>query len=140
MKKILVALDGSEREPAVLRAAVELASKTEARLVLLRAVTVPMELPQAAFSSRPDEVLTMIESAARHALEARAAEVKHELVDKVRVELGSPWRAICEAAREEKADLIVIGSHGYGGLDRLLGTTAAKVVNHADHSVLVVKG
>jgi nucleotide-binding universal stress UspA family protein len=36
-------------------------------------------------------------------------------------------------------DLIVIGSHGYDALDRLLGTTAAKVVNHADRSVLVVR-
>jgi nucleotide-binding universal stress UspA family protein len=36
-------------------------------------------------------------------------------------------------------DLIVIGSHGYGALDHVLGTTAAKVVNHADRSVLVVR-
>jgi nucleotide-binding universal stress UspA family protein len=35
--------------------------------------------------------------------------------------------------------LIVIGSHGYGGLDRVLGTTAARVVNHALCSVLVVR-
>jgi len=33
----------------------------------------------------------------------------------------------------------VIGSHGYGGLDRLLGTTAARVVNHADRNVLIVR-
>ena len=36
--------------------------------------------------------------------------------------------------------LIVIGSHGYGGIDHLLGTTAARVVNHADRPVLVVRG
>jgi nucleotide-binding universal stress UspA family protein len=42
-------------------------------------------------------------------------------------------------ARAIGADLIVIGSHGYGGLDRVLGTTAARVVNHADRSVLVVR-
>jgi universal stress protein F len=34
---------------------------------------------------------------------------------------------------------VVIGSHGYGGLDRVLGTTAAKIVNHASCSVLVVR-
>ncbi|HVU00723.1 MAG TPA: universal stress protein [Polyangiaceae bacterium] len=32
-----------------------------------------------------------------------------------------------------------MGSHGYGTLDRVLGTTAAKVVNHAARSVLVVR-
>jgi nucleotide-binding universal stress UspA family protein len=42
-------------------------------------------------------------------------------------------------ARSVEADLIVIGSHGYAGFDRLLGTTAAKVVNHAHCSVLVVR-
>ena len=35
--------------------------------------------------------------------------------------------------------MIVIGSHGYGGLDRILGTTAARVVNHALCSVFVVR-
>lgn len=34
---------------------------------------------------------------------------------------------------------IVIGSHGHGGIDRVLGTTAAKLVNHADRNVLVVR-
>jgi nucleotide-binding universal stress UspA family protein len=31
------------------------------------------------------------------------------------------------------------GSHGSGGLDRILGTTAAKVVDHADRNVRVVR-
>ena len=33
----------------------------------------------------------------------------------------------------------VIGSHGYDTMDKLIGTTAAKVVNHAEVSVLVVR-
>jgi nucleotide-binding universal stress UspA family protein len=37
-------------------------------------------------------------------------------------------------------DLIVIGSHGYHGLDRVLGTTAARVSNLARRNVLVVHG
>jgi nucleotide-binding universal stress UspA family protein len=42
-------------------------------------------------------------------------------------------------ARELSVDLIAIGSHGYSPVDHVLGTTAAKVVNHADRSVLVVR-
>jgi len=33
-----------------------------------------------------------------------------------------------------------MGSHGYGFLERLVGTTAARIVNHARCSVLVVRG
>jgi universal stress protein F len=60
-------------------------------------------------------------------------------LEKLVAAFATPWDGICRAGREEAADLIAIGSHGYGGLDRLLGTTAAKVVNHADRNVLVVR-
>jgi nucleotide-binding universal stress UspA family protein len=50
-----------------------------------------------------------------------------------------PRDDICRTARELDVDLIVIGPHGYRGLDRVLGTTAAKVVNHAARNVLVVR-
>lgn len=62
-----------------------------------------------------------------------------ELRGDLRVSMAVSWQGVCEAAHATRADLIVIGSHGYGGLDRVLGTTAAKVVNHAEGSVLVVK-
>jgi len=65
--------------------------------------------------------------------------VPAEVLGGTEVKIGVPWETICEAAREKQADLVVIGSHGYRGLDRLLGTTAAKVVNHAHCSVLVVR-
>ena len=62
-----------------------------------------------------------------------------ELREKVEVEMGVPWVSICEWARRNHADLIIVGSHGYSGLDHVIGTTAAKVVNHAPCSVLVVR-
>lgn len=139
MKKILVAMDGSPREPAVVAAAARLGA-LGAQLVLLRAIALPVELPHEVLSMRPDDVLATLERAARAALAARAAELPAALAPTIRVDVGMPWRAICDAAEAERADLIVLGSHGYGGVDRLLGTTAAKVVNHAPCSVLVVKG
>ena len=42
------------------------------------------------------------------------------------------------SARSER-HLVIIGSHGYGGIDHLLGTTAARIVNHADRPVLVFR-
>jgi universal stress protein F len=76
---------------------------------------------------------------AKSELEEAARDVPPELLDGCSAQVGVAWDAICAAAREHDVDLIVIGSHGYRILDRLLGTTAAKVVNHADRSVLVVR-
>jgi nucleotide-binding universal stress UspA family protein len=139
MKTILVAVDGSAREPDVLSAAAELARRYEAELILFRAVGLAPELPQAALTMSPSEVAALVQTEARRALERRAAELPRGTRARVRVDLGTPWHAIVDAAHAEHANLVVIGSHGYSGLDRLLGTTAAKVVNHADCSVLVVK-
>ena len=53
---------------------------------------------------------------------------------------GSPQRIIVETAQEWGADLIVVGSHGYGLWSRaLLGSVSNSVVHHAPCSVLVVR-
>ena len=139
MKKILVAVDGSPRQAGVLSAASELARRTQAKLVLLRAVTLPTELPPEAYLMAPDEVTKILEKRARIAVEEAAANLAPESVESLRIGIGTPWQVICRVAAEENADIIVVGSHGYDAIDRILGTTAAKVVNHADRSVLVVR-
>jgi nucleotide-binding universal stress UspA family protein len=139
MKKMLVALDGSPREKDVLRAAIALGRKTSAKLVLLRSVGVPRELPKEAYAIAPEDIPRLLEQRAQAELDARRAEVPPELRGPARIVVGTPWQSIDRVAREEDVDLIVIGSHGYEGLDRVLGTTAAKVVNHADRAVLVVR-
>lgn len=139
MKKILVGLDGSTRQGSVLAAAGELAQRTGAKLVLFRAVSLPTELPPEAYLMPGDEVTRILERRARVSVEEAAAAVPAALVDSQRVAIGSPWEAICRAAKESDVDLIIIGSHGYDTLDHVLGTTAAKVVNHADRSVMVVR-
>jgi nucleotide-binding universal stress UspA family protein len=55
------------------------------------------------------------------------------------VELGSAWDRIVETARSERADLIVMSTHGHDSLaDRLLGSHTERVVGHAPCPVLVV--
>lgn len=140
MKRILVALDASARAPAVLAAATSLARSTGAKLRLFRAIPIQPEIPWDMIHVFPpgglDELLSRQATAD---LEARARDVAAEQLDGVATGIGTAWSAICTSAREYGADLIVIGSHGYGTLDHLLGTTAGKVVNHADCSVLVVR-
>ena len=139
MKKLLVGLDGSDHERVVLAAARDLAERLGAKLILFRAVPLPVEIPANALGVPPTSLGDMLEDMARQHLHELAKQLPPALLDRELVTLGSPWRSICDAAKACEVDLVVIGSHGYGGLDRLLGTTAARVVNHADRSVLVVR-
>ena len=141
MNRILVGLDGSPRETGILDAAAGLAKKTGGKLILLRCVGLPHEhdLPPDAYAMSPSEVKRTLEHRAQTALENLANGLPSSIVGSLRVIVGAPWQAIDRVAKEEDVDLIVIGSHGYDALDRILGTTAAKVVNHAPCSVLVVR-
>jgi universal stress protein A len=56
-----------------------------------------------------------------------------------KVAAGKPWQQIVDAAREERADLIVMGTHGRTGLAHgAIGSTAERVVQQAPCPVLVV--
>ncbi len=140
MKKILTCLDSSPRAPHVLAAAIDLARRTGAKLTLFRSVGLPPELAHDdVIGVSPNQLIDRLLASARASLEQLGTQTPPELLEGVEVRIGTPWDAICTEATELGVDLIVIGSHGYGGVDRILGTTAAKVVNHSDRSVLVVR-
>ena len=53
---------------------------------------------------------------------------------------GDPRTLIVEQARQWQADMIVVGGHGWKGLDRfLMGSVSGSVVRHAPCSTLVVR-
>jgi nucleotide-binding universal stress UspA family protein len=140
MKRILVALDSSPRAGAVLETAARIASAMPGcKLVLFHSVGLPPELPASVLGYVDGNLTDILAKKAKYEIDALAATVPKELVERVEVLLGVPWQAICREATERDVDLIVIGSHGYGVIDRFLGTTAAKIVNHTDRSVLVVR-
>ena len=142
-KRVLVALDRSpELPPFWLSNGVSIALRaTGAEVYLFHAVGGPRR----ATARKPSAFLrtmsstscaSMPRSTSRKRLPRRSIP---SVVVHVLVRIGAPWSAICQAARENDVDLVVIGSHGYDALDHVLGTTAAKVVNHSDRSVLVVR-
>jgi universal stress protein F len=139
MKRILVGIDGSPRAAGVLAAATAIARAHGGKLSLVRSVGLPPEVPENFWKTTDEPLLVVLQRHAKEELDAQAATLPPELSGERLVVVGVPWQAICETARRIDADLIVIGSHGYAGFDRLLGTTAAKVVNHATCSVLVVR-
>lgn len=130
----LVGLDGSVREEHVLREAADLAG--DATLYVCRAVTVPVGLPDAVWSMSMSQLDTALVAEAETSLAARLAAYPNAIAH---VRIGQPADVICDLAKELGADLVVIGAHGYGALERLLGTTASKVVHRAHCSVLVVR-
>ena len=139
MKRLLVALDASDRAPRVLDAAIRLAEVSGAKLILYRSIVVPPELPRDVLVATDARLEDILVRNAHDDLQRIAEHVPAALIEQITTAFATPWDGICRAAREHDVDLIVIGSHGYGGIDRILGTTAAKVVNHADRNVLVVR-
>ena len=141
MQRILVGLDNSPKSAAVLRAALHVAHAEGAKIIVLHALPITTELPAEARELSPDEAQAFLEARERAAIEAYLVGVPRGVLEAVYVRPGTAWHSLCNAAEEEKADLIVVGAHGHRltRLDRVLGTTAAKVVDHAACSVLVVR-
>jgi nucleotide-binding universal stress UspA family protein len=137
MRSLLMALDGSPRAPGVFAAAVELARRFDATIVPFRAIQIPPEFPPSAQTKQADPLRSYMlhEAGAELARMLEGVDVKWRAPV---VHEGQPWRAILAAAEQLDVDLIVLGSHGYHGVDWILGTTAGKVVNLARRNVLVV--
>jgi nucleotide-binding universal stress UspA family protein len=138
--RILLALDGSPRAPGVFDAAAEIAARFGATLLPFRALFVAPEFPAAAAGSESDALPDYL---TKGALDELVRITGRPAPPGIRIEapvvrFGSPWRLIIEMSEELDVDLIVLGSHGYHGLDRILGTTAASVANHAHRHVFVV--
>lgn len=136
--RIFVALDSSDRAHLVLAAAKRLAELTSSKLILFRAVSIPPDLPHTVFEVSDVRLEEMLLANARADLAQQAKQVEG-YVDKLHCVFGTAWDSICREAKEANADLIVIGSHGHSIVARMVGTTAAKVVNHADRNVLVIR-
>lgn len=133
--RVLVAIDGSTRASHVADEAARYAQALGAELVALRIVGIPRELPRDALDVSPDRVLAeLVEEASAGVVTALAGQVA-----RVRVESGTVVESILRVAEEEDARLIVIGAHGYRFAERVLGTTAARIVDGAARSVLVVR-
>jgi nucleotide-binding universal stress UspA family protein len=137
--KILAAVDASERAPHVFDVAVGIARLAGARLYVMRAVMIPPEFPPAAAGTPVDPLVARMAASAMQDLSQLIASAPDDVsIQPPTVRLGVPWRVILETAEERDVDLIVVGSHGYHGWDRVLGTTAGKIANVAQRNVLVV--
>jgi len=137
IQSILAAVDTSPRAPGVLAVAREFGKRFGARVHLYRVVHVPPDIPAAGHSDDDRGQERMRERAASD-LAILAGALGDLVVEPPELSDVPPWRAILAAADRLDVDLIIVGSHGFSGLDYILGTNAARVVNFGSRNVFVV--
>jgi nucleotide-binding universal stress UspA family protein len=138
-KRILVGLDGSSRQAGVLQEALAVAAAEGAKLELCRAMAIPVSIPTVLWTLQGDDFESFLIEHGEKELQAVAAKLPATIERDVHCRVGQPADVLCTLAEELSVDLVVIGTHGYDRIDRVLGTTAAKVVNRAPCSVMVVR-
>ena len=146
--KILLATDGSEFGEAAVREVARRPWPAGSEVLVAYVVeTTPQPAAQMWAGSYEDyfgELNQWKHAQARQALEAatRILDAREDKTLRVSTEMleGQPKRCIPEEADAWGADLIVVGSHGYGFWDRLLlGSVSQAVASHAPCSVLIVR-
>ncbi len=139
ISRIVMAVDESPRAEDVVQAGAELGRRFGATVHPLRVIEVPPEFPAAAAGNPPDQLTArMVDSARAGVDELLARAAPGAPFEPTVVRAGVPWLIITALADELEADLVVMGSHGYHGWDRILGTTTLNVVKRSSHSVFVV--
>ncbi|MCG6115981.1 MAG: universal stress protein [Mesorhizobium sp.] len=128
-----VALAQIDKAQSMLDVARQLGGE-DGNIVLL---TVIEDVPGYIAAELPSGLLEKAAEDARGELRTLARSAGMELA--VEVRKGSPATAILDVAAERKADVIVIASHRPGFQDFFLGSTAARVVRHAQCSVHVIR-
>ncbi|MBX7055721.1 MAG: universal stress protein [Pyrinomonadaceae bacterium] len=147
--KVLIAIDGSPFSTAAVQKCAQMLpnrSDTEVKLISVYEKLGPMVAEPFGVSN---EYYREAEHASRKLAEEAVINAGDQLREQVHdmkftieseVERGRASRVIVEAAADWKADLIVLGSHGYGFWERnLLGSVSDSVVHHAPCSVLIVR-
>ena len=135
--KILVPVDGSAYSLKAVETACDLAkAKPPSSLALIAvAIEIP-ELEEGVYIAEKMKAQARVALAkAKEAAQAQGVTAQEALLTGV-----SPADEIVQAAKDQKSDLIVIGSRGLAGKTRsFLGSTASQVVTYSPCSVLVVK-
>jgi nucleotide-binding universal stress UspA family protein len=141
-QRILCATDFSETAEAAWDMARDLARVHGAELMLLHVFA---DLPQYSYAEVPAPTVQQVWESQRRWVDEAVAErvavaTRAGLRARPIVKTGAAAAVIAETAAEERADLVVIGTHGRTGLNRLLvGSVAERVVRLAPCPVVTVK-
>jgi len=141
LRKVLIATDGSESAEKAASFGVEIARLSGAKVYAIYVIdttpyySIPLDQVWSKevyeqFDKVGHEITSdVVESARAAGLEAESIVLK-----------GNPPERILNFSEEQNVDMIVVGSHGKGGFERLvIGSVSEKIVRHAKVPVLVVR-
>lgn len=144
---ILVPTDGSELSARAARSAIELAKENKAKATFILVSPTFRQMSDegyliSASTARKREWESSVAERARKVLDAAAGDAKSAGVkcETVHVFRDLPYEAIIDTAKKIGCDLIVMGSHGYGGVKQwVLGSETTRVLSHTKIPVLVYR-
>ncbi len=138
-KRVLIAVDTSEIGVHATLVGLDLASALGAEIAFIHAIGPAISdgawyaVASSELTRSPDDEISQVLASLQGRAPIPAQSQRF-------VPVGDPTASITGAARDWPADLVVIGSHGRGGLDRaVLGSVAESVARHAPCPVLIVR-
>ena len=142
-KHILVPVDGSPTAQLAVEKAIKLAKAFDSRVTAIFVIDpYPFTGVGTDFAYGQAEYLSAATAEANAAIKAvkEAFEKAAVSANTSVIESHAAWRGVVEAAESLQADLIVMGSHGRSGLEKLvLGSVTQAVLSHTKLPVLVVR-
>ena len=146
LKKILVPVDYSDCSRGAMEYALFLAERFDAEIVVLHIAEIPLgeeEHTVVKPDTGEEQFLSelIMQQAVKAETEFLAPFVRHTTIPIEKSLLkGRPGKVIVEAAADRGADLIVMGTHGRSGFDRLImGSVTERVLRSAPCPVVVVR-
>jgi nucleotide-binding universal stress UspA family protein len=157
-QKILISVDESPSSEDLFTQAVTIAQKFNAELILLHVLSPLTDIYPIGVPMYPGMDASMDINYGAFAVDTKMyAEMKekddhksHQFLDllakkagdvpvKCLLETGDPGDVICQVARENQADLVIVGTHGLTGVkELLLGSVSNYVVHHSPCAVLTL--
>ncbi len=148
IRRILVAIDGSDNSKKASAVALKLAEKVGAELVILNvlpgftylgALASRAPIPQSTY----DQYFNYADKKANEIVDEKVSLAKGKVVNVKGLVIRTQYTIVEEIVRlaeREKIDMIAVGTRGLGGFKKLLmGSVSSGVATHAHCSVLVVK-
>ncbi|MEJ2271993.1 MAG: universal stress protein [Candidatus Bathyarchaeota archaeon] len=147
IKKILVAIDGSQSADNALDFSLDLAKKYSAEVLIVSVIDSPEPSLTAkgmfyAPNTTEDYLKRLRKFHNKILLDARnkSKKINPKLKVSTRLLRGRPADRIVEIAKEMAFDLIVVGNRGLGGIKEfILGSVSDRIADHASSPVLIVK-
>ena len=141
IKKILVTTDFSEFSHYAFGYAIILAEKFDAELSIVHVIQPTITPSDFAWAAPPPNLSSEHDELVEQSLDRLADElIPDNIRRKTILTHGSPAREIIETGRKEKVDMIIMSTHGLGGLSHVLfGSTTEKVVRKSPCPVLTIR-